>query len=105
MGTPVKIVDLARTLIRLAGKTEQQIEIKFTGLREGEKLSEELFYSTEEVCATSFSKINKASNQKQLSNLAILLEELRNAIDVEDPASIRAKIKKIVPEYSSSVAS
>ena len=102
MGTPVKIVDLARTLIRLAGKTEQQIEIKFTGLREGEKLSEELFYSTEEVCATSFSKINKASNQKQLSNLGVLLEELRNAIDVEDPASIRAKIKKIVPEYSSS---
>jgi FlaA1/EpsC-like NDP-sugar epimerase len=100
MGTPVKIVDLARTLIRLAGKTEQQVEIKFTGLRDGEKLSEELFYSTEEVCATSFAKIKKASNQKQMNNLAILLEELRNAMDV-DAASIRAKIKKIVPEYSS----
>lgn len=101
MGTPVKIVDLARTLIRLAGKTEQQIEIKFTGLREGEKLCEELFYATEEVCATSFSKIKKANNQKRLNNLAILFEELRNAMDVEDAASIRAKIKKIVPEYSS----
>jgi FlaA1/EpsC-like NDP-sugar epimerase len=101
MGTPVKIVDLARTLIRLAGKTEQQIEIKYTGLREGEKLSEELFYSTEEVCATSFSKIKKASNHKQLHNLPILIQELHHAMDEEDVVSLRAKIKKIVPEYAS----
>ncbi len=101
MGVPVRIVDLARTLIRLAGKTEQQVEIKFTGLREGEKLSEELFYSTEEVCATSFSKIKKASNHKQLNDLPVLLEELRNALYVDEAASIRDKIKKIVPEYSS----
>jgi FlaA1/EpsC-like NDP-sugar epimerase len=101
MGTPVKIADLARTLIRLAGKTEQQVEIKFTGLREGEKLTEELFYSMEEVCATSFSKIKKASNRKQLNNLAILLDQLRNAMYVDGAATLRAQIKKIVPEYSS----
>jgi FlaA1/EpsC-like NDP-sugar epimerase len=101
MGTPVRIVDLARTLIRLAGKTEQQIEIKFTGLRDGEKLSEELFYSTEEVCATSFSKIKKASNRQKLENLTSLLEELRTAMYVDGAAPIRAKIKQIVPEYLS----
>jgi FlaA1/EpsC-like NDP-sugar epimerase len=101
MGTPVRIVDLARTLIRLAGKTEQQIEIKFTGLREGEKLTEELFYSSEEVCSTSFSKIKKASNMRKIDNLAMLLEELRTAMYVDGAAPIRAKIKKIVPEYSS----
>jgi FlaA1/EpsC-like NDP-sugar epimerase len=101
MGTPVRIVDLARTLIRLAGKTEHQIEIKFTGLRDGEKLSEELFYSTEEVCATSFSKIKKASNRQKLENLTSLLEELRTAMYVDGVAPIRAKIKQIVPEYLS----
>ena len=101
MGTPVRIVDLARTLIRLAGKTEQQIEIKFTGLREGEKLTEELFYSTEEVCTTSFSKIKKASNLHKINSLTTILEELRTAMYVEDAASIRGKIKKIVPEFNS----
>ena len=42
MGRPIKIVDLARTLIRLCGKTEEDVEIVFTGLRKGEKLHEEL---------------------------------------------------------------
>jgi FlaA1/EpsC-like NDP-sugar epimerase len=101
MGTPVRIVDLARTLIRLAGKTEQQVEIQFTGLREGEKLSEELFYATEEVCETSFSKIKKASNQRVLQNLPALLDELRDAMYIDGAAPIRAKIKKIVPEFCS----
>ncbi len=100
MGTPVRILDLARTLIRLAGKTEQQVEIQFTGLREGEKLTEELFYSTEDVCATSFSKIKKARGEKELDHLLSLLEELRTAIYADDAALIRGKMKKIVPEYS-----
>jgi FlaA1/EpsC-like NDP-sugar epimerase len=100
MGLPVRIVDLARTLIRLAGKTEQQIGIQFTGLREGEKLSEELFYTTEEVCSTSFAKIKKAVGAKKCpENLSTLLEELRSAMYVNGDATIREKIKEIVPEY------
>jgi FlaA1/EpsC-like NDP-sugar epimerase len=100
MGTPVRIVDLARTLIRLAGKTEQQIEIKFTGLREGEKLTEEIFYSSEEVCSTSFSKIKKASNMRKIDNLTMLLEELRTAMYASGDIAMRLKIKEIIPEYS-----
>ncbi len=100
MGTPVRIVDLARTLIRLAGKTEQQVPIQFTGLREGEKLSEELFYESEEVCPTSFAKIKRTRNAPEQSrDLFTLLEELRNVMFLDGAAPIRAKIKEIVPEY------
>ena len=100
MGIPVRIVDLARTLIRLVGKTEQQVPIQFTGLREGEKLSEELFYETEEVRPTSFAKIKRTRNApKQSRDLPTLLEELRAVMFLDGAAPIRAKIKEIVPEY------
>jgi FlaA1/EpsC-like NDP-sugar epimerase len=60
MGTPVSILELARTLIQLSGKREDEVEIKFTGLRPGEKMMEELFYPEESVCQTSCPKIKKA---------------------------------------------
>jgi len=100
MGTPVRIVDLARTLIRLAGKTEQQVPIKFTGLRPGEKLSEELFYQTEEICPTSFAKIKRTRNAStQSRDISSLLDELRSVLFLNGAATIRAKIKEIIPEY------
>ena len=49
MGSPVLILELAKTLIRLSGKTEQEVGIRFTGLRDGEKLFEELSYPNEEI--------------------------------------------------------
>jgi len=52
MGEPVKIVDLARDMIRLSGYSEVDIEIKFTGLRRGEKLFEELLATNEHTLAT-----------------------------------------------------
>jgi len=55
MGKPVKIVDLARQMIRLAGLTpERDVEIRFTGLRPGEKLHEELFHGKEPPVPTGF---------------------------------------------------
>ena len=59
MGEPIRILDLARNLVRLSGKSEDEIEISFTGLREGEKLEEELFYPGERVIATSCTKIKR----------------------------------------------
>jgi len=63
MGEAVRILDLARTLIRLSGKSENNVEIQFTGLREGEKLREELFYEHENVIATSCDKIKRTSGR------------------------------------------
>ena len=101
MGTPVRIVDLARTLIRLSGKIEQQVPIRFTGLREGEKLVEELFYSDEEVCPTSCPKIKRARGSSPgWLPLKTQLEELRTTMFMDGTGLIRAKFKEIVPEYS-----
>jgi len=57
MGEPVKIIDMARDLIRLAGRDVESVPIRFTGLRPGEKLHERLFYETENVALTDVDKI------------------------------------------------
>jgi len=101
MGSPIRILDLARTLIRLSGKNEEEVGIEFTGLRPGEKLLEELFYPNEEVRATSYPKIKRTRNSDHgWSELASHLDELRATLYVDGANPIRAKIKEIVPEYS-----
>jgi FlaA1/EpsC-like NDP-sugar epimerase len=101
MGTPVKIVELARTLIQLSGKKEDEIEIEFTGMRPGEKLFEELFYPEEVVRDTSCPKIKKARNVVcGWGELESQLDDLRAVLYVDGASPIRAKIKQIIPEYS-----
>jgi FlaA1/EpsC-like NDP-sugar epimerase len=101
MGTPVNILDMARTLIRLSGKSEESVPIQFTGLREGEKLKEELFYHHEQISATSCDKIKRTNGPlKDWSGLCRQLGELRASMYVDGATPIRAKIKEIVPEYS-----
>jgi len=101
MGDPVRILDLARTLIRLSGKSEEDVEIRFTGLRQGEKLKEELFYEHEEVIPTSCEKIKRTNGaQRDWSTLCVQLGELRASMSVDGAAPVRSKIKEIVPEYS-----
>jgi FlaA1/EpsC-like NDP-sugar epimerase len=62
MGEPVKIVDMARDLIRLAGRGDGGVPIRFTGLRPGEKLHERLFYETETVEPTEVEKIRRVAD-------------------------------------------
>ena len=101
MGEPVLILDLARTLIRLSGKSERDVEIRFTGLREGEKLNEELFYGYEEVIPTGCDKIKRTNGSlRDWVELCRHLDELRASMTVDGAGPIRAKIKEIVPEYS-----
>jgi FlaA1/EpsC-like NDP-sugar epimerase len=101
MGEPVRILDLAHSLIRLSGKSEGSVEIQFTGLRDGEKLNEELFYQNEEVISTSCEKIKRTSGPlKDWPALCRQLEELRASMTLDGAIPIRAKIKEIVPEFS-----
>lgn len=105
MGRRVRIIDLARTLIQLSGKSEDQVELSFTGLRNGEKLIEELFYANEEVSSTSCPKIKRARGS--LHGWPILrrhLSGLRLAIASNKGDIMRAKLREIVPDYSYSSA-
>jgi FlaA1/EpsC-like NDP-sugar epimerase len=101
MGQSVRILDLARSLIRLSGQSEEDIEIQFTGLREGEKLHEELFYRHEKILHTCCHKIKRTGGiSKDWFGLRQQLNELAGLIGAENATTIRSKIKEIVPEYS-----
>lgn len=105
MGRPLPILDLVRTLIRLSGRDEKSVMIQFTGLRQGERLVEELFYQNEEICDTLFPKIKKARGpQQDWSQLANQLEVLEQVLLLNDGEGIRASMKDIVPQYSYSPA-
>jgi FlaA1/EpsC-like NDP-sugar epimerase len=100
MGEPIRIVDLARTLIRLSGRFEEDVDIQFTGLREGEKMEEELFYRREEVLSTSCEKIKRTNGAKRnWAELHGQLDELYKITNASGAKRIRAMVKEIVPEY------
>jgi FlaA1/EpsC-like NDP-sugar epimerase len=101
MGTPVSILHLAKTLIRLSGKSEDDVSIRFTGLRDGEKLHEELFFATEEVCATSQPKITRArSKPMEWPVLERHLKALQASLTIDGASPILSKLSEIVPEYA-----
>ncbi|MCF6095706.1 polysaccharide biosynthesis protein [Thermovorax subterraneus] len=86
MGEPVKILDLAREMIRLSGlEPEKDIKIEFIGLRPGEKLHEELFYDKEDVIKTEFEKIYLARTDESFAEFKKELEYLINTFMPSDP--------------------
>jgi FlaA1/EpsC-like NDP-sugar epimerase len=100
MGEPVRIVDMAKTLVQLSGIPPGEVEIVFTGLRPGEKLFEELFYDFERRLNTPAHKVFRT--QGQLVSWPILLahlEVLRAESAAGVPYRIRAEVKEIVPQY------
>jgi len=99
MGEPVKIVDLARDLIRLYGFTEDQIRIDFTGLRPGEKLYEELLANDETTTRTPHSKLRTARAREVPDNLldALLPWLMQHRILSDD--EVRRDLRRWVPEY------
>ncbi len=99
MGQPVRIVDLARDLIRLSGlEPEHDIEIRFTGLRPGEKLFEELFAADEEYGRTQHEKIFVAQNGRR-DDLQPEVDRLIGAAYRGDTAALEASFRILVPAY------
>jgi FlaA1/EpsC-like NDP-sugar epimerase len=101
MGEPVKILDLARDMIRLSGlEPDKDIKIRFTGLRPGEKLYEELLTDGEEIKASLHDKIKIAGAEKQdWKSVLENIEDLLAAIPLGFSERIVEKIKKIVPDF------
>jgi FlaA1/EpsC-like NDP-sugar epimerase len=101
MGTPIKIIDLAKDLIRLSGfEPGRDIEIQFTGLRPGEKLYEELITEGEGIVATPHEKIFMLrGNSIQRDALLSKISDLCQLAAKQNAPKIKEKLKEIVPEY------
>jgi len=101
MGQPVKILDLARDMIRLSGLKEgEDIEIKFIGLRPGEKLYEETLTEMEGISVTRYEKIFLAKLEGvDMEKLAGGIAELERLARSRDSQGIRSKLKELVPSY------
>jgi FlaA1/EpsC-like NDP-sugar epimerase len=100
-GEPVKILDLAKRLIREAQPdTHGKIEIMFTGLRPGDKLTEELATSTESLAATSDRRLRKVISPKGASDITdSTLERIAEGVRARDLAALVELLVGIVPEY------
>jgi FlaA1/EpsC-like NDP-sugar epimerase len=99
MGEPVKIVDLARDMIRLSGFSEDEIKIEFTGLRPGEKLYEELLADGEATLPTPHPKL-RIARPTDVPDAAWMAElEDWLAAPWRDEAAVKAGLRRWVPEY------
>jgi len=102
MGEQVRILDLARHMINLAGHVpDQDVKIVFTGLRPGEKLYEELFDRHERVQKTEHEKIMMALSEKP-QDLEVLHDQINNLerlAEKNDDNGILLKLKELVPSY------
>ena len=100
MGEPVKIVDLAKGLIQLQGLTpDVDIKIEFTGLRQGEKMYEELLMDEESTIPTDNQSIMVSTGQEiSYDQVASKLDELQHALQSTDEEAIRM-LEQVVPTY------
>jgi FlaA1/EpsC-like NDP-sugar epimerase len=101
MGEPIRIVDIATDLIRLSGLTVgTDIEIKFSGMRPGEKLYEEMFFSAESVLTTDHPKVLRARNGILPEGVMRRIEALAMAADSEHgDEEIRQLLRSLLPDF------
>lgn len=101
MGQPVRIVDLARDLIRLSGLRDGEIEIVYTGVRPGEKLFEELFLSDESVTGTDHPKVMRARHdQLDQADTHRLDQLVRSVFSGSDDAQVREVLHALIHDYA-----
>ena len=101
MGEPVKVVDLATDLIRLSGlEPGQDIKIQFTGIRPGEKLYEEMFFSAENVLPTDHPKVLRARNGLLADGTMRKIELLAKVARAgHDDDELRQLLRELVPDF------
>jgi FlaA1/EpsC-like NDP-sugar epimerase len=101
MGEPIRIVDIATDLIRLSGLTVgSDIQIKFTGMRPGEKLYEEMFFSAENVLTTDHPKVLRARNGILPDGVMRRIEALVAAADAGHPdEELKQVLRSLVPDF------
>jgi FlaA1/EpsC-like NDP-sugar epimerase len=101
MGEQIRIVDIATDLIRLSGlEVGADIEIKFTGVRPGEKLYEEMFFTAENVLPTDHPKVLRARNGLLADGMAKRIELLTRATEAGRPEDeIRKLLQTLVPDF------
>ncbi len=107
MGKPIKIAQMARNLIKLAGKEpDTEIEIKYTGLRSGEKLYEELITEGEGIVQTGHEKIMVLQGDgKNCGELSCVLEQLLQKSKEHDAPAIKELLRQLIPEYTPEASS
>ncbi|MBR2692790.1 MAG: polysaccharide biosynthesis protein, partial [Thermoguttaceae bacterium] len=100
MGEPVKIIDLAHDMVRLAGLPEDSIEIVEIGMRPGEKLYEELYSDSEKRLPTKFPKLFAAEARSfDVEEVQSQIADLVDLSRIGDEKRLRAQLAKLVPEY------
>jgi FlaA1/EpsC-like NDP-sugar epimerase len=103
MGEPVKIVDLARDMIRLSGHREREIGIVFSGLRPGEKLYEELLADADHTLPSAHPRLRIARLQRQVdADWAARLLAWFDRCPAGPPGECRHELQRFVPEYTPS---
>jgi FlaA1/EpsC-like NDP-sugar epimerase len=102
MGQPVRIVDLARQMITLSGlQPDQDIEIKFTGLRPGEKLYEELKHLRANCTPTAHPRILRLTGERvNFQDVCHFLGELQHRLNLATPDELKMQMTEILPEYT-----
>ena len=99
MGSPIKILDLAKNMIRQAGLVpDKDIKIEFIGLRPGEKLYEEILVDPSKHLKTANSKIY-IEKTTQVFDVTNYLKELETVFDMENDSDIKSELKKIIVTY------
>jgi len=100
MGEPVRIVHLARQMIRLSGYTEKDIQIRFSGLRPGEKLFEEVLADADDTLPTTVAQLRVARMGESTVSLVDLLALAAHGPTSGDPHTVRSHLRAVVTEYT-----